>query len=309
MRTAVVSLAMSLSTIVVGLMGSVVLAGCGNGPHPRAATVVASTGVWGSVVGTVADGHVTVKSILTSAQVDPHTYEVSPVDDAAIADAALVVYNGGGYDPWADKVLAAHPAIESVNAYSLLSPAPSDSGGHPNEHVFYNLDVAKSVAAEIADNLATIDPHNAADYRANAARFGRNADAIASSEHAIATAHPRAHVIATEPVAYYLLAACDLVNQAPPSFTVATENDNEPSPADMAYVLDLINNRQVSALLINPQTSTAATNGVQIAARRAGVPVTEVPEMLLSGTDYLTWQRNTVNSLAAALGRGDNHGP
>jgi hypothetical protein len=29
--------------------------------------------------------------------------------------------------------------------------------------------------------------------------------------------------------------------------------------------------------------------------------------MLPAGTDYLAWQRNTVNSLAAALGRGDNH--
>jgi zinc/manganese transport system substrate-binding protein len=104
------------------------------------------------------------------------------------------------------------------------------------------------------------------------------------------------------------LAACDLVNRAPEGFTAATENDDEPSPADMAYVLDLISNRQVSALLVNPQTATAATNDVQTAARRAGLPVTEVPEMLPTGTDYLAWQRNTVNSLAAALGRSDNHG-
>jgi zinc/manganese transport system substrate-binding protein len=305
-RTAAVRMAIGLSAIAVGVMGSTTVAGCGNGP--QAATVVASTGVWGRVAAAVADGHITVKSILTNAEVDPHTYEVSPVDDAAIADAALVVYNGGGYDPWAEKVLTAHPAIEAINAYSLLRRGPEDVGGHPNEHVFYNLDVAKSVATTVADKLAAIDPRNAADYRANAAKFGRGADAIAGPERAIATAHPRAHVIATEPVAYYLLAACDLVNQAPASFTAATENDDEPSPADMAYVLDLINNRQVAALLINPQTSTAATNDVQTAAHSAGVPVTEVPEMLSTGTDYLTWQRNTVNSLAAALGRGDNHG-
>ena len=37
------------------------------------------------------------------------------------------------------------------------------------------------------------------------------------------------------------------------------------------------------------------------AARRAGVPVTDVTETLPSGTDYLTWQRNTVNALLAAL--------
>ncbi len=308
MRTAAASVAIGVSAIVVGLMGSITITGCGNAAHPQAAAVVASTDVWGSVARAITDGHVSVKSILTSAEADPHTYEVSPVDDAAIADAALVVYNGGGYDPWVQRVLAAHPAIEAVDAYSLLPQAPPDSASRPNEHVFYNLDVAKSVAAKIADKLATIDPHNAADYRASAAQFGRSADAIADSEHAIATAHPRTAVIATEPVAYYLLAASGLVNRAPDSFLAATENDDDPSPSDMAYVLDLINNHQVSVLLVNPQTATSATNGVQAAAHSAGVPVTEVAETLPNGTDYLTWQRNTVNSLAAALRRADNHG-
>jgi zinc/manganese transport system substrate-binding protein len=69
----------------------------------------------------------------------------------------------------------------------------------------------------------------------------------------------------------------------------------------MASVLDLINHRQVAALLVNPQTSNAATNGLKEAARHAGVPVTEVTETLPPGTDYLTWQRNTVNQLLAAL--------
>lgn len=69
----------------------------------------------------------------------------------------------------------------------------------------------------------------------------------------------------------------------------------------MASVLDLINHHQVAAVVINPQTSTAAINSLRAAARRAGVPVTDMTETLPSGTDYLTWQRNTVNQLSAAL--------
>ena len=100
---------------------------------------------------------------------------------------------------------------------------------------------------------------------------------------------------------YYLLAASGLVNRTPAAFSAANENETDPSPADMASVLDMIDHRQVSALLVNPQTSTAAINGVEDAARRAGVPVTEVTETLPDGTDYLTWQRRTVNQLLAAL--------
>ena len=39
----------------------------------------------------------------------------------------------------------------------------------------------------------------------------------------------------------------------------------------------------------------------KIVLRAAGVPVTDVSETLTDGTDYLTWQRNTVNQLQSAL--------
>src|SRR5215207_3057669 len=71
-------------------------------------TVVASTDVWGSVASAVAGDHATVKSIVTSTVDDPHSFEASPANAAEIADASLVVYNGGGYDHWVDDVLASH---------------------------------------------------------------------------------------------------------------------------------------------------------------------------------------------------------
>lgn len=294
------------SAITVCLVGLALLTGCGTGgsTHPPVAAVVASTDVWGSVARAVAGGHLAVTSVLTGADIDPHAYQASPSDAAAIADAALVVYNGGGYDAWVDQVLATHPRIKSVDAYSLLGTGRIGGTGTataPDEHVFYDLGVAKSVAVSIADRLAAIDPGNAADYRANAAEFCRGADAVAISEHAIASAYRATGVVATEPVVHYLLAASGLVNRTPDAFAAANENESDPSPADLASVLDLINHRQVSALLVNPQTPNPATNGLEAAAHRAGVPVTEVTETLPSGTDYLTWQRNTVNQLLAAL--------
>lgn len=282
----------------LAVAGSAVLSGCGGHPaHPHASAVVASTDVWGSVARAVAGSHVAVKSILSGAETDPHSYEASPSDAAAIADAALVVYNGGGYDGWVDDVLARQPGARPVNAYSFL-----ENDGQPrNEHVFYDLSVAKAVAATIADRLATIDPGNAADYRASAATFGRGADAIAGTEHGIAAAYPHTSVVATEPVAFYLLKATGLLNRTPPSFAAAIENETDPAPADLASVLDLIDRAQVSALVVNPQTSAAAITSLRDAARRAGVPVTEAAETLPDGADYLSWQRNTVERLLAAL--------
>ena len=127
-------------------------------------------------------------SIVNSAAADPHSFEASPADAASIADASLVVYNGGGYDHWVDDVLAAHPGVASVDAYSLLNPGP----GEPqpaNEHVFYDLDTAKAVATEVGDRLAGTDPAHAADYRANAQTFNRGADAVQQIERAMRSTH------------------------------------------------------------------------------------------------------------------------
>lgn len=276
------------------------LTGCAPPGHPHAHTVVASTDVWGSVARAVAGRHVAVTSLLSGADADPHAYRLTPSDAAAIADAALVVYNGGGYDPWVNQALAGRPRAAAVDAYSFAA-APAPGRQPPDEHVFYDLTVAKSVAAAVADRLGAIDPRDAADYRASAAEFCRAADAIALSEHAIAGAYPGAAVVATEPVVHYLLTASGLVDRTPAAFTAADETETDPAPADMASVLGLIEHREVSALLINPQTSTPAVNGLRQAAQRAGVPVTEVTETLPEHTDYLTWQRDTVNQLLAAL--------
>jgi zinc/manganese transport system substrate-binding protein len=289
-----------LPAFAVCLIGATAIAGCGvaGSEHLQDAAVVASTDVWGSVAHAVAGRHVSVMSILSGANIDPHTYQPSPADAAAVMDAALVIYNGGDYDPWITQVLTGHPDIKSVDAYSFVGNA--DTGNPPNEHVFYDLSVAKAVATSIADRLAAVDAGNAADYRANAAGFCRDADAIAGT-------YPNTSVVATEPVAYYLLKAAGLVNRTPPAFTTANENGTDPSPADMAYVLDLVNRHQVAALLVNPQTSTPAIKGLQDAALRAGIPVTQVTETLPDGADYLTWQRNTVDQLQAALRSSRNN--
>lgn len=264
--------------------------------HQGTITVVASTDVWGSVARAVVGDHATVKSILSGPVADPHSFEASPADAAAIADASLVVYNGGDYDHWVEDVLASHPDVESVDAYALLN-----AGDPANEHVFYDPGTAKAVAGRIADQLATVDAAHADAYRANAAEFGKQANAIAESERAIAKEHPGASVVATEPVAFYLLRNAGLTDRTPPGFASAIEEGDDPSPADVAAVLDLINSRQVAALLFNPQTETAATKQLEDAARKATVPIVTVTENLPEGADYLTWQRQTVEQLADAL--------
>lgn len=296
-----------LATRACFLLGATLLAfptvACGGqASHSHGLTVVASTDVWGSVARAVAGDYATVDAILTSSTDDPHSYEATPANAAAIADASLVVYNGGGYDHWVDDVLAAHPAVPTVDAYSLLETQTTPDGP-ANEHVFYDPPVAKAVAVRVADLLAADDPSHGDAYRANAAEFGRQADAIAKSERAIGDKHPGAAVVATEPVAHYLLVNAGVADRTPAGFASAAEQGDDPSPADLAAMLDLIDQHRVSALVVNTQTESAVTKQIQEAARQASLPVVEVTETLPEGMTYLYWQRKTVEALAAQLDR------
>ena len=299
MRAFRAAMGLAFSTgLIAGVVGCSSDHNAGSDHQHATASVVASTNVWGSVASAVVGDHASVKAIISNPADDPHSYEATPSDAASIADSSLVVYNGGGYDHWVDDVLSSHRNVQAVDAYSLLSssvPQPA------NEHVFYDLETVKAVAQQIADRLSQSDAEHSEAYKTNADKFAQQADTIAAAERAIGASHPGATVVATEPVAHYLLVNSGIIDKTPEGFTKSIEEDTDPSPADLAAVLDLLKNRQVSALVYNTQTQTDVTKQIQDAANQASVPIIDVTETLPAGTDYLTWQRQTVDQLASQL--------
>ena len=159
----------------------------------------------------------------------------------------------------------------------------------------------KATAGQIADQLGKLDAPNADAYRANADKFGDAASEVLTSERAIGQSHPGASVVATEPVAHYLLVNAGIADKTPQGFAEAVEQDTDPSPADLAAMLDLISTHQVSALVYNQQTETAVTKQLRDAATTASIPIVNVTETLPEGTDYLSWQRQTVEQLGSQL--------
>jgi zinc/manganese transport system substrate-binding protein len=287
-----------LATAVAALL-TVSAAGCSQArPDAEHGTpnVVASTDVWGSVASAVVRDHATVTSIVSGTVGDPHSFEASPAQVAKVADASLVVYNGGHYDHWIDGILKNSPDIPKVDAYSLAPMQPP-----ANVHVFYDLATVKAVADQIAETLGQSDAEHAADYRANAQKFSDDLSTVALSQRAIGQTHPGASVVSTEPVAYYALRNAGIEDKTPPSFANAIEQGGDPSPADVAAMLDLVNSRRVSALVVNKQTEGPVSKQISDAARKAALPVISVTETLPEGMDYVQWQRKTVDAITAGL--------
>ncbi|OZC46937.1 ABC transporter permease [Rhodococcus sp. 06-621-2] len=288
-------------------------------------TIVASTNVWGSVAEAVAGDLATVDSIIADPSADPHSYEASPGDAAKVAEASLVVYNGGGYDEFIDDILSSEGKnVPSVNAFDLLGEehghegegthedepaageaATEDEHGHShgevNEHVWYNAEVAAATAESIAEKLGQLDPDNAAQYTANAESFHEQVHAITDVTAKIAADHPNAPVAQTEPIAHYLIDESSLDDRTPEDFKDAIEEGNDPSPASIAATRDLFTSNSVDVLIYNIQTQDAVTQDIRSTAEAANIPVVEVTETLPEGQTYIQWQTKAAEDLQAAL--------
>jgi zinc/manganese transport system substrate-binding protein len=278
------------------------LAGCGDDTGSAAAdgkiAVVASTNVWGSVARAVGGADVRVDSLIDDPGGDPHAHPDKPEDATALAGADLVVFNGGGYDDFFTKLIeGTGTGAKQVDAFVL-----SGHGKDANEHVWYDLPTVKKVADRIATDLGAVDPGRKATFTANAARFGTRVDALITKAKQLAAAHPGTKVVATEPVAHYLLEAAGLTDATPAEFSEAVEEETDPPVSAVAATTGLITGKRVAMVVDNVQTETAVTDSVVDAAKQAGIPVVTVTETLPRGvTGYVEWMTSQLDAVAGAL--------
>lgn len=295
----------SLATLAAITLSSLALAGCAATPaqEPTGISIVATTSVYGDIAGSLVGDFGTVSSLIDGSATDPHSFEASARDQLAIADADLVISNGGGYDPFVGALVDASGSkavvIDAVTESGLSATAEPVEGF--NEHVWYSMKGMVPVIESIASELATIDPAHASTFEANAAALVSQIKDLESRESALATEIGGAGVAITEPVPLYMLEAIGLDNLTPSDFSEAIEEGSDVPPVALEDTLDLFTDGSVRLLAYNAQTASPETERVRQAAEAANIPVVEFTETLPEGSDYVSWMSDNLNSLAAAL--------
>lgn len=266
--------------------------------------VVASTDVWGDIVQQIGGSAVSVDSIITDPDRDPHEYQANSRDQLAVSRAQLVVVNGGGYDDFLSQMLTNAPSstvVVDAAAASGLDRTPST--GEFNEHLWYDLPVVAKVAAVIADRLGKVAPSKRAVFAAGLKTFTASLASLERTEASIKTTAAGKGVAITEPVPLYMTTALGLVNRTSSAFSEAMEEGDDVAPAVLHDQLALLAEHRVAVLAYNEQTTGATTEQVLAAAKKAGVPVVGMRETLPDGQDYLEWMRDDLSALATAVGR------
>jgi zinc/manganese transport system substrate-binding protein len=256
--------------------------------------IVASLNVYGDIAATIAGPDARVTSIIDDPSADPHGFEANPRVQLELAEADLVILNGGGYDDFADEMLEASGNTTAIVIHAVEVTRIDAS---ENEHVWYDYTSMTDLAHEIVVALNGISRDSA--YSERERELNGEIRGLLERLVALGLDHLGAGVIVTEPVPLYLVQNAALKNLTPPDFTEAIEQDTDVPPALLQQVLDLV--PQASVVIVNGQTGGPQTDAVIAAAEDGDVPWFDVTETLPEGLGYVEWQAGILDVLEQSL--------
>ena len=295
---------MTYATILGFLLGVVVVTGCQQSPVPDGKPlVVASFYPMYEFARQVAGERAQVISLVPPG-VHGHDWEPSPQDVAQVRRARVFVYNGAGFEPWADKLIkeAAGPSTVVVAASAGLTVARTGADGGVDPHVWLDPVLAKGEVEAIRAALERSDPAGRGAYAASAGAYGAKLAALDARFEAGLRDCARREVVVSHAAFGYLTRRYRLEQIA----VMGLAPQSEPSPAALAAIVRTARVRKVTAIFLEPLVSPRLAETL---AREVGVPLLPLNPIegvtgkeAAEGTGYLDLMARNLESLRDGLG-------
>lgn len=292
--------------------------------------IVASTSVWGSVIEAIAGDKVDITSIVSNPNQDPHSFEASVRDQAAINRADLIFVTGNGYDNFMNPLIAA----SNQPASHVIALAPNDKTVKPyyghtvnDPHVWYDFDIVARVAGDITAKLSKADKLDSKAFKAANQTFQTELHMLNARLDKLAhrTQCPRnsyqppchlvinqANILQPESVGLRLMAKF-AVDATPLTTRKAVMNGSDISLKDMAAIKILFLGEMTKTglafgsmwpidwfVLNAQQTSPQIKQMIAWAKQAKNVTnIVTFSETLPAGDTYLTWMSANLTQLEA----------
>jgi ABC-type Zn uptake system ZnuABC Zn-binding protein ZnuA len=212
--------------------------------------------------------------------VNSHTFEPVPSDIVKLSNADLVIINGLYLEDQMEKVVntsvKTNPHIQLLKlGENTIKPSewifdfsfPKDLG-HPNPHLWLNPIYAMKFANLTKDNLIEMDPDNTAYYTENANRYITLLKKLDEGiQQATQTIPPEQRKLITYHDSWAYFAPrynMTVIGAVQPS------DFSEPSPIDVAKLIDQIKSEKVPAIFASEVFSNRITNQI---ADESGVEI------------------------------------
>lgn len=198
-------------------------------------------------------------SILVPPGFSPHTYELTSGQLRSIADTDLFVSMGSGIEfelAWMDKIKGVNPNMPVVNASEGITfidgyteeDGTHVSGGDP--HVWLSIANAKIMAENVCKALAGESPKDEAYFRANLEEYKAKLDALDGEIRESFKDMKDVTIMTYHPAWSYFVRDYGIE-------CISVENNGkEPSPSDLAALIDTAKAKGIKVIFASPEYST-----------------------------------------------------
>lgn len=255
-----------LAFLVVGISADV------SAQSSRKLTVVTTTNIVGDTVRNVVGDAADVISLMAPG-VDPHLYQATQGDLRRLAQADVIFYNGLQLEGKIGDILQrmgrrtpTYAVTEYITPDELL--VDDSFGGVYDPHVWFDVSMWIKAVERVRDAMAEVDPGRADVYAANAARFIAELEALDDEVEALfASIPPDRRVLVTAHDAFgYLGHRYGIEVVALQGISTETEF----GLADVRNLVDLLVERQISAVFVETSVSARGIQAVIEGARARG---------------------------------------
>jgi len=229
--------------------------------------------------------------VLVGAGQDPHTYEPTPAQMAALAEGGLYLRIGLPFeDTLLERIVGVSPRLTVVDAArGVPRRAPAENGQGTDPHIWMSPRLMKVIAANVCDAFATADPVHASDFRRRREALLSDLDAL-DAEVAAALAPLRGRRLYVFHDAFGYFADAYGLEQ------VAIETGGrEPGPRQVATIIENARRDGVRAIFVQPQFSTVSAQAIASEIGGAVVPFDPLAR------DYIGNMRGAAAAVKAAL--------
>jgi manganese/zinc/iron transport system substrate-binding protein len=273
--------------------------------------VVTTVGMIADAAERVGGDRVEVEALMGPG-IDPHLYKASEGDVRRLERADAIFYGGLHLEAKMADVLERIGERRLTRAVTDGIPRSrliSVGAGQYDPHVWFDVDLWKGAVREIRDTLAAGDPAHADGYRARAAAYLAELDALdAEVRRKSETVPPAARVIVTAHDAFgYFGRAYGFEVVGLQGISTASEAGAK----DVQRLADLIATRRIPAIFVESSVSPRTIEAVEEAVRARGFDV-EIGGSLFSdamgseGTPegtYVGMVRHNADTITTALRR------
>ena len=267
--------------------------------------VTATFSILGDLVRVVGGERVSVTTLVGPDE-DAHVFEPKPANARAIVQSRLLVVNGLGFEPWAQKLVrSAGFKGDTLVASKGIKPrlmANEKGRDETDPHAWQNPLNVMMYARNIAGSLAKVDPAGAAVYQANADNYVKDLQALDAETKAQFAAIPadKRKVITSHDAFGYFGAQYQVKFLAPQGMST----DGEPSARQVALLIRQIQREKIKAVFVENMSSPRLLAQLSKDAGAIAGPALFVDALSAAGgpaDTYLKLIRHNAMQLAAGM--------